>query len=584
MRILLGWMNQLFDAAALPYDLVTLGPNGCDVAYPDARTRASDLKLPGDWHPDVVVWLYPEFFPPPPDLEEAFGCPIVAVFGDWNLAFNADLANLPRFAYAFADRLGTAILNRFGHTNVEEWLAYSVFAHLHAHMPAEPRVHDVTFVGNLNAAVQGERNRWLKRLALMSSRFDVQIASGVFGADYTRFMNRSKIVFNRTIRNELNMRCFEALATKALLFVEEENLEAPDYLEDRVHCVYYNEDNFEELIAYYVTHDAEREAVAAAGHERWRELTYEVTFPRLLDRITDLWRTGRLAHGRRTAPAMAQYFFNTRLADALPVGYEILLASQVLGRDKIVTNRMMAMLCSDTAVRHTTDRHFWAKKGEGAALQVLADAPQDPVARFHLAQCLDVAGRCEEALLVRERLCGDLADDALLPLLCESGNVHAFFDPLRTAWERVTFLSMGDRQQLEKGRRDLLLGACHAILGESLHQKDPAAAVAHYARALECWPSQPKALFDMATLLWGLGEPAKAIAAQGAGVEECPFDMGQGKRLVEWLMAADRHQEASQRLNELLLIVKATPHLSEAADGLRQLQGELLERQRQALL
>lgn len=584
MRILLGWMNRQFDPHSLPYDIVTLGPKLSDLHLEDANTRACDLALPSGWQPDVLVWLLPEFFPPPPDLEEAFDCPMVVVFGDWNLGFNADLANLPRFGYAFADRLGTHILHQFGHHNVEEWLPYSVFAHHQVYWPDEPRRHDVTFCGNLSMAVQGERNRWLKRLAMLSDRFDVQIASGVFGEDYTRLLNQSKIVFNRTIRNELNMRCFEALAVKALLFVEEENAEAPDYLEDRVHCVYYNEDNLEALITHYLTHDEERQKVAEAGHAKWRELTYDVTVPRLFDRIQTLWQTGQIKRGKGRLSNMAQYYFNTRLTDGLSRGYLLLEEARKERHEKLAATRLLALVASDAALSHPTDSQFWAAKGVGYCLDVLAEVPQDPVMRYHLAECMAMRGRLDEALVVRERLCQDLEGDSLLPLLAEADHVSRGFVPLRTAWERVTFLSLGDRRVMAEGRRDLLLAACLARLGETLRASEPERAIACFKRSLECWPSQPKVLFDVSALLWEAHRQDEAIAMLRAGYDECPFDLPYARQLVEWLMAVGRLHEARDLVAELKLIVKATPGLQAEHVPLCQLQAAVLEKQRQELL
>ena len=67
-------------------------------------------------------------------------------------------------------------------------------------------------IGNLSATVQRERAPWLARVARLADRCRVRIAGGVYGEEYTRLMNATRITFNRSIRGEMNMRCYEAAA------------------------------------------------------------------------------------------------------------------------------------------------------------------------------------------------------------------------------------------------------------------------------------------------------------------------------------------------------------------------------------
>jgi hypothetical protein len=58
----------------------------------------------------------------------------------------------------------------------------------------------VLFVGNLHPAVQRERLPWLGRLARLSERWKVVIATRVFGADYRGPLGRARVAFNRSLR------------------------------------------------------------------------------------------------------------------------------------------------------------------------------------------------------------------------------------------------------------------------------------------------------------------------------------------------------------------------------------------------
>jgi hypothetical protein len=84
-----------------------------------------------------------------------------------------------------------------------------------------------------------QRGRMLGIVASLSDRYHVVIASELPVDEYTALLSRSRIAFNYCLRGEMNLRCFEALACGAALFVEEDNREAHAFLEDREHAVFY---------------------------------------------------------------------------------------------------------------------------------------------------------------------------------------------------------------------------------------------------------------------------------------------------------------------------------------------------------
>src|SRR5262249_27843790 len=130
--------------------------------------------------------------------------------------------------------------------------------------PGQERDIDILFIGNLHPAVQRERQPWLGRVARLAARRNVVIASGVFGDAYRALLRRAKIVFNRSARGEANMRCFEAAASGALLFVEAGNAEVGEHLRDGLECVCYGEDDLEALLERYLNDDGARTALADA--------------------------------------------------------------------------------------------------------------------------------------------------------------------------------------------------------------------------------------------------------------------------------------------------------------------------------
>ncbi len=100
-----------------------------------------------------------------------------------------------------------------------------------------------------------------------------------------RIYSASRIVFNRSIGNDVNMRVFEALACGSMLVTNDlaENGLA-ELFQDGVHLATYREPGeMLEVIRYYLDHADRREAIAAAGRaEAVGRHTYRHRMERLL--------------------------------------------------------------------------------------------------------------------------------------------------------------------------------------------------------------------------------------------------------------------------------------------------------------
>ena len=140
--------------------------------------------------------------------------------------------------------------------------------------------YDVCFVGNLN-----DQNRvdWLDTLFKAFPNF--YWGTERFHNAAEKF-NQSKIVFNISCRDDLNMRVHETLGAGAFLLTND----IPTLHErftDGVHLVTYKtEEEMIEKARYYLEHDEEREAIARAGCElvRGRD-TYMHRTMTILDRV-----------------------------------------------------------------------------------------------------------------------------------------------------------------------------------------------------------------------------------------------------------------------------------------------------------
>jgi glycosyltransferase involved in cell wall biosynthesis/tetratricopeptide (TPR) repeat protein len=282
---------------------LTFNPNG----DADLRIAATDNwqtiagRFPAGWQPDFVV-LNLGYTCVPACLWSA-PVPLVGLAPDWNLLWHAYRHRLRQCRLVLTDTLGVEILRREG---IPHALGANLFgcdrSYVEEAWPEVPRDLDLLFVGNFNPAVQRQRLPWLARLARLARRRKVLLTTGVFGADYRLLLARARIVFNHGIRGECNQRAFEAAAAGALLFQEEDNRETPAFFHDRRECVYYNADNLETLLDYYLEHEDERRAIAEAARAAVGGYTYAKLWEQHLERIEPEWPALQERAGKRFVP------------------------------------------------------------------------------------------------------------------------------------------------------------------------------------------------------------------------------------------------------------------------------------------
>lgn len=254
--------------------------------YKHEHQHFSDIidSLPFDWKPDIVIFKAPFEKPIPLGIENS-PYPTAVILDDWYGAGDYLPDNLRRFDYIFTDKSSMKLLKNMGFDNVDYWPAFGYNPSQFRIIPKCDRTIDLFFAGSMNINIQSERLYWLRKLCSISNKYLVKINHNTFQEDYVLALNCSKIVFNRSIKGEMNMRAFEIPACGSLLFMEEENLEIGDFLTDGKECILYNNDNLEELIDYYLKHEEERKRIASAGYIKIQQFSYPKLFTRLLEVI-----------------------------------------------------------------------------------------------------------------------------------------------------------------------------------------------------------------------------------------------------------------------------------------------------------
>ncbi|MDP3089390.1 MAG: glycosyltransferase [Nitrospira sp.] len=121
----------------------------------------------------------------------------------------------------------------------------------------------LSFIGTLDAARNPDRVDLILRL---QTQYPIVVQSG----PYDEIFNRSMMVLNQSVANDVNLRTFEAMACGALLLTERVGNGFSDLFQDRTHCALYEKGNVDHIIEitdYYRAHPAERKAIARQGYE-----------------------------------------------------------------------------------------------------------------------------------------------------------------------------------------------------------------------------------------------------------------------------------------------------------------------------
>ena len=272
------------------HDVITLGPT-MDQSLIDKwdlhamRESVTPHNLPCDatvdleialrplfarWLPDLFLWIesVPGFAP---QGIASLPCATACYLIDSHLNLEAQIPWARQFDWVFvAQRECGPVLREAGCQHVS-WLPLGCDPAVHRVAAEGPPQYDIGFVGSL-----GNDSRRTGLLDRLRRRFDVHVER-VFLHDMARVFASSRIVFNNAVRNDLNMRVFEALASGAMLLTDRASGSGlEEMFADRRHLVLYDDDTLEDLAAYYLAHDREREAIAARGCEevlRWH--TYD---------------------------------------------------------------------------------------------------------------------------------------------------------------------------------------------------------------------------------------------------------------------------------------------------------------------
>lgn len=224
-----------------------------------------------DWGEDALTGLLPyePIYPP--------GHPLVYWASDTHLGYEHRLKCAKQADIAFCAQ--KRAVEDFKRDGVEAlWLPHAVEPEAYPRYNLASKRYDVCFVGHINS---GNRIDALDRLFKEFPNF--WYGQRLFEQAARKYAE-SKIVFNISMKDDLNMRVFETMATGSFLLtnwiptIEE-------FFEDGKHlALYKTHDEMIDKARYYLEHDEEREKIAQAGYE---EVMAKHTIDHRVNRILD---------------------------------------------------------------------------------------------------------------------------------------------------------------------------------------------------------------------------------------------------------------------------------------------------------
>lgn len=121
--------------------------------------------------------------------------------------------------------------------------------------------YDIVFVGHL-----GDPGRVSLLDRLFKAPLDVHLESSVFFESTADLFHEARIVLNHSVRGELNMRTFEALASRSFMLTDYQLGMEELGLKDGVHCaIYRTPEEAIDKARYYASRDGMRERIAEEG-------------------------------------------------------------------------------------------------------------------------------------------------------------------------------------------------------------------------------------------------------------------------------------------------------------------------------
>jgi tetratricopeptide (TPR) repeat protein len=416
--------------------------------------------------------------------------PIVGLAADWHLLWHQYQFALGRCDLVVTDNAGVAVLGQAGFSAFAANL-FGCARSFFNESKSQTRDIDVLYVGSLHPAEQRDRLPWLRRVVLAAGdRWKVRIRSAASRGEYLELLRRSRILFNRSVRGECNLRVFEAAATGPLLFQEIGNREVGQYLQDGTECVFYAEDTLETLLKYYLENEGERARIAAAAKQRSPEFSFDSLWERIVcvieQRMEALACRAAERSNRTISIAMEARLWeslnsSTRPHRAFDLERRLIddLQRMILEQPQARLYNMLGLALARRGQREGAFNRTCTAECAAKFRRAVELRPESLLFRlnfveslWHIGSNLEAIEECRRALNILERT-SDLNEGDLC-----GGHFPPAFDTFRIEWERSAWRNAGDRNLEVRDKIRLLGWRLHSLMGALSNE------LHHYRRAV----------------------------------------------------------------------------------------------------
>ena len=218
---------------------------------------------------------------------------------DTHIDFDWSVEKAQRFDFVFAaQRNGTAHLQESGISHAQ-WLPLAADPEIHRFRPELEADFDLTFVGNV---IPGPRAELMSEL--QSVYPDMFIGRKYF-SEMADVYSQSRIAFNRSVKDDINMRVFEVPSCGPLLVTNNLSENGLDelFVPGEEIVVYESPEELLDRIDYFLKHERDRRRIARRGRSRViAEHTYRLRMEQILRHVesalsTRVAGTGKVGNG-----------------------------------------------------------------------------------------------------------------------------------------------------------------------------------------------------------------------------------------------------------------------------------------------
>ena len=275
------------------------------------------------------------------------------------------------------------------------------------------REHDVAFVGTLDRARNPERVRLFD--ALRQSGISIHLATGAYQPVY----RSSRIVINQAVKDDLNLRVFEAMGCGSLLVTDRISHSLHELFDEgRDYCAYTPGDaeDCAQKIAWALKHPVEAEAMARSGHVKTLSRHCEThRAGQVLEALSSLVAekpTSAIDPDTRASHLAWTYDYSSHLA--LPEALTVFFAEQAeilaaWGRQSIAARPWSLLVSAGQALKKSNVALV------NALLSQIPEVPEDREFRIrHACLCmasLFLTGKSAEAQKLAETSLSEFPDE-----------------------------------------------------------------------------------------------------------------------------------------------------------------------------